>query len=132
MSMIDSRDGSPTFATAYTLVYLSIRGGDCFAFPCDKAGTVEMNGLSDRARDDYLLARALVGRDFHSPTVVCRPADRIEPRVLETPPASRPAADHVEQPTHDALAISTQAVVGVLVGDPGPQPTNAARRLLGE
>ena len=72
-SMTQSSDGSPLFAAAYTLVYLSIRGGDCFAFPCDKAGTVEMNGLSDRARDNYLLARALVGRDFHSPTVVCRP-----------------------------------------------------------
>jgi hypothetical protein len=34
-----------------------------------------MNALSDRVRDDYLLARALVGRDFHAPTVVCRPAD---------------------------------------------------------
>jgi hypothetical protein len=34
-----------------------------------------MNALSDRVRDDYVLARALVGRDFHAPTVVCRPAD---------------------------------------------------------
>jgi len=75
MSMIDSSDGSPLFAAVYTLVYLSIHGGDCLAFPCDKAGTVEMNGLSDRVRDDYLLARALVGRDFHAPTVVCRPVD---------------------------------------------------------
>lgn len=75
MGMTDSSHGSPLFAAAYTLVYLPIRGGDCFAFPCDEAGTVEMNGLSDRARDDYLLARALVGRNFHSPTVVCRAAD---------------------------------------------------------
>ena len=74
MSMTDSSDGSALFARAYTLVYLSIRGGECFAFPCDKARAVEMNGLSDRARNDYLLARALVGRDLHSPTVVCRPA----------------------------------------------------------
>jgi hypothetical protein len=71
--MCESSDGSQPFAAAYTLVYLSIRGGNCFAFPCDEAGTVEMNTLGDRARDDYLLARALVGRDFHSPTVVCRP-----------------------------------------------------------
>ena len=69
-------DGSPAFVAAYTLVYLSIRSGVCFAFPCDKAGTVEMNGLSDRSRDNYLLARALVGRDFHSPTIVHRPATR--------------------------------------------------------
>ena len=45
---------------------------------------------------------------------------------------SRPAADHVEQATHDALAIGPQAVVGVLVGNPGPQPTNATGRLLGK
>ena len=70
--MTESSDGSPAFVAAYSLVYLSIHSGVCFAFPCDKAGTVEMNGLSHRARDDYLLARALVGRDFHSPTVVCR------------------------------------------------------------
>ena len=72
MGTTESSDGSPPSATAYTLVYLSTHGAGCLAFPCDKAGTVEMNGLSHRARDDYLLARALVGRDFHSPTVVCR------------------------------------------------------------
>lgn len=45
---------------------------------------------------------------------------------------SCPAADHVEQPAQDPLAIGPQAVVGVLVGDPGPQPANAAGRLLGK
>jgi hypothetical protein len=74
--MLESGDGSPLSAAAYTLVYFSIRGGDCFAFPCDEAGAVEMNELSDRARDNYLLARALVGRDFHAPTIVCRPPGR--------------------------------------------------------
>ena len=33
-------------------------------------GLVELNSLSDRARDNYLLARALVGRDFLPPRVV--------------------------------------------------------------
>ena len=33
-------------------------------------------------------------------------------------PGSRPAAHHVEQAAHDALAIGAQAVVRVLVGDP--------------
>lgn len=42
------------------------------------------------------------------------------------------AADHVEQATHDALAIGPQPVVYVLVGNPGPQPTNATGRLLGK
>ena len=52
--------------------------------------------------------------------------------VKAPPVCSRPAADHVEQATHDALAIGPQPVVGVLVGDPGPQPTNATSRLLGK
>lgn len=68
--------GAAPSPAAYTSVYSSVHGGGCFAFPCDEAGTVEMHALSDRVRDDHLLARALVGRDFHSPTVVCRPADR--------------------------------------------------------
>jgi hypothetical protein len=75
MGMTEPTALPPLLATAYTLVYLSIHGGGCLAFPCDRSGTVEMNGLSDRARDDYLLARALVGRNFHSPTVVCSPVD---------------------------------------------------------
>ena len=67
MCTTESSAGSAPFPADYTLVYLSVHGGGCFAFPCDEAGTVEMNALSDRVRDDYLLARALVGRDFHSP-----------------------------------------------------------------
>jgi len=31
-----------------------------------------MNALSDRVRDDYLLAGALVGRDFHAPSGMLR------------------------------------------------------------
>lgn len=86
MMMSESSDGSKPFATAYTLVYLSIHGGSCYAFPCDEAGTVEMNALGDRARDDYLLARALVGRDFHLPTVVRRPTGSAAAR--SRPPGS--------------------------------------------
>ena len=44
-----------------------------FAFPCDHKGNVDLNQLSDRARNDYLFARALVGRELAAP-VVCHPA----------------------------------------------------------
>ena len=54
----------------YELVYLPIQGGFSLTFPCDESGAVEMNDLNDSARGYYLLARALVGRDFHAPTVV--------------------------------------------------------------
>jgi hypothetical protein len=43
-----------------------------FTFPCDVKGYVDMDDLGDRARNDYLFARAVIGRDFLAPEVVCR------------------------------------------------------------
>jgi hypothetical protein len=43
--------------------------GRALAFPCDQAGLVDMNALSDRARCNYLYARAVVGREFRTPAV---------------------------------------------------------------
>jgi len=39
-------------------------------FPCDPAGQVDMDELSERARDNYLFARTVVGRDYEVPVVV--------------------------------------------------------------
>jgi hypothetical protein len=41
--------------------------GRALAFPCDAAGRVDLDALSDRARDKYLCARALIGREFCYP-----------------------------------------------------------------
>jgi len=38
--------------------------GRAYAFPCDAAGRVDIDELPARARDNYLFARTLVGRDF--------------------------------------------------------------------
>jgi hypothetical protein len=38
-------------------------------FPCDARGCVELDSLSERARVNYLYARAVVGRDFERPAV---------------------------------------------------------------
>ena len=46
--------------------------GRALCFPCDEQGQVAMDKLSDRARDNYLYARAVVGREFAYPSV--RPA----------------------------------------------------------
>jgi hypothetical protein len=43
--------------------------GRGFAFPCDAAGRVALDALSERARHNYLYARALMGRDFAVPVV---------------------------------------------------------------
>lgn len=46
------------------------QAGKALAFPCDAKGHVEMDALTDRARNNYLYARAVVGREFASPAVV--------------------------------------------------------------
>lgn len=38
-------------------------------FPCDAAGRVNMDALDERARNDYLFARALMGRDYEFPVM---------------------------------------------------------------
>ena len=42
-----------------------------FSFPCDEEGRVELDALSDRARENYLYARAVVGVEYAQP-IVCR------------------------------------------------------------
>ena len=43
--------------------------GRAYAFPCDAAGHVDMDALSDRARENYLSARAVIGREVAMPAV---------------------------------------------------------------
>jgi hypothetical protein len=40
------------------------------SFPCDCGGEVQLDDLSERARNNYFFARACVGRDYGHPTVV--------------------------------------------------------------
>jgi hypothetical protein len=44
--------------------------GRALAFPCDADGHVQMDALSDRARTNYLYARAVVGREYATPAVM--------------------------------------------------------------
>lgn len=44
--------------------------GRAMAFPCDGRGQVALDDLSERARGNYFYARAVVGREFATPTVV--------------------------------------------------------------
>jgi hypothetical protein len=44
-------------------------GGRGLAFPCDAGGRVDMDALSERGRNNYLFARAMVGREFATPDV---------------------------------------------------------------
>ncbi len=46
--------------------------GRSLAFPCDEMGHVNIDALPDRARTNYLYARAMVGREYSLP-IVCSP-----------------------------------------------------------
>jgi hypothetical protein len=55
---------------AYELRFQSLfDDGRALAFPCDEAGHVDMDALSERARHNYLYARAVIGREFSMPAV---------------------------------------------------------------
>jgi hypothetical protein len=57
--------------TCYEIRYQPLSGrGPELAFPCDAQGRVEMDALSDRARNNYLYARAVVGREYAAPAVL--------------------------------------------------------------
>jgi hypothetical protein len=43
--------------------------GRAFAFPCDAQGHVDLDALSERARNNYLYARAVIGREVAMPEV---------------------------------------------------------------
>ncbi|MDP9046014.1 MAG: hypothetical protein M3O01_14525 [Pseudomonadota bacterium] len=46
--------------------------GRALTFPCDEQGRVTLDAMSERARDNYLYARAVMGREYAYPMV--RPA----------------------------------------------------------
>lgn len=43
--------------------------GRALSFPCDAQGHVALDALSERARDNYLYARAVIGREYAMPYV---------------------------------------------------------------
>ena len=60
-----------TAAGHYELRFQSLfREGFGYAFPCDADGHVDMDRMSDRARNNYLFARTVIGREFAMPRVL--------------------------------------------------------------
>ena len=64
--MTDATQAGSAFRLCFRSLFDSGRG---FAFPCDGAGRVNLDELSERGRANYLFARAMVGRDLSSPKV---------------------------------------------------------------
>jgi len=62
---------TPTMCTVgYEIRFRSLfNEGRALAFPCDAEGHVPMDALSDRALNNYLYARAVVGREFARPEI---------------------------------------------------------------
>jgi hypothetical protein len=44
--------------------------GRGLAFPCDEGGHVDIDALSERGRNNYFFARAMLGREYATPRVV--------------------------------------------------------------
>lgn len=43
--------------------------GRGLTFPCDAGGQVDLDGLSERARQNYFYARTFIGREFFLPSI---------------------------------------------------------------
>ncbi|MFG6440573.1 hypothetical protein [Roseateles sp. LKC17W] len=63
----------PLMPDHYELRFESLfQAGRALAFPCDAQGGVLLDALSEQARQNYLFARAVVGRDYAAPIVLRR------------------------------------------------------------
>ena len=65
---------TPTQASAdYELRFRSLfHEGRGYSFPCDRAGHVDLDSLSDDARNNYFFAHSVIGRDVANPAVLPR------------------------------------------------------------
>lgn len=57
---------SSEFQLCFRSLFHSGRG---YAFPCDPRGQVDLDRMSERARNNYFYARAMVGRELSPPAV---------------------------------------------------------------
>jgi hypothetical protein len=57
--------------SGYELRFQSLfHEGRGYSFPCDPAGHVELDELSERARNNYFFAHSVIGRDVATPVVM--------------------------------------------------------------
>lgn len=67
---IELKSSSPSDDLRYEIRFQSLfNEGRALTFPCDAEGHVPMDSLSERARNNYLYARAVVGREYATPAV---------------------------------------------------------------
>ena len=57
-------------ANPHQLCFRSLfHSGRGYAFPCDPLGQVDLDNMSENARNNYFYARAMVGRELSPPAV---------------------------------------------------------------
>jgi hypothetical protein len=44
--------------------------GRAYSFPCDAMGRVDLDALSERARNNFFFVHSVIGRDFSTPEVL--------------------------------------------------------------
>jgi len=58
-------------ASKFELRFQSLfHSGRALIFPCDEHGSVFLDLLSERARENYLFARAVIGHEYATPVVL--------------------------------------------------------------
>ncbi|HUP07432.1 MAG TPA: hypothetical protein VMU47_18225 [Caldimonas sp.] len=58
----------PSYEIRFQSLY---QEGRALSFPCDERGEVQLDAMSERARENYFYARAVIGREYAYPTL-CR------------------------------------------------------------
>ena len=70
MSSITTKSKPASESLHYEIRFQSLfHEGRALTFPCDAEGHVAMDSLSETARNNYLYARAVVGREYATPAV---------------------------------------------------------------
>ena len=64
---MNTSSSQPRFELRFRSLYRPGRG---YTFPCDPAGRVDMDALSEGERDSYLYARAVIGAELAFPAVL--------------------------------------------------------------
>lgn len=64
---ITSHQDSGMFELRFRSLFDEGRG---YSFPCDAAGRVDLDALSERARNNFFFVHSVIGRDFATPAVM--------------------------------------------------------------
>jgi len=65
-----SQTSSSQTGTGFEIRFQSLfQEGRSLAFPCDRAGRVDLDAMSERARNNYFFACATIGREYARPVL---------------------------------------------------------------